>query len=453
MKKIGMSLVLVCTLLLTACSEDAESISGGNSSAQIAVSDSGSSIPANNLSSSADSNSETSSSSVVQEQPQPEKIPLTEKELKDMETTVFWLDCYLGRQLFNDQREYDLKTLLESPESMENHSFDMALGMVMRKCEPDKTKAVESEFVNQLNLYSPQTVQKYIKENFIPDFNISRIDYKKSDHWSAEDNMFSFGFGADGGFIDVPQVVSGYKQGDEYHLIAYGTSKLNMKLPSSENLDFPIKEIVIKNDCLISCKNATERPEWINTAENLYKMLNKEKESWEKVKNVPNPQGGYLRVISGDPGKRLCADTSYFMGSHSVSAGTYYYTFGARGKNDFISYEYNSHGSMVGYLDPNPENMYFVSSGSIIIHDYFKGETYENEYTSYSDGNPPPNAKSTESYTLNGRNISKEEFNSAEVKIFFDNFDDSERTILKCEHDWNNLTLGDLFEIAKVMTD
>ena len=246
----------------------------------------------------------------------------------------------------------------------------------------------------------------------------------------------------------------GYRQGDEYHLIGVFTNysrvtKATMLsyLPT-DYFDIPRKELVIKNDCPMSCKIIDDLPEMLDIAANLFDMVD-----WKNEEYISYSVSRLGGVINGSIGKRMFINFWSELGSAHLMQSAICNTYGASGENDVISL-YNSHDYHI-VTDNVNQTMYDVSDNSITVRDGLRGDTYIHAHHQEPD-------IETEKYLLNDFEISKSEFESAEAVDHFNgiaNFDSimidiyEDRLVYKCEHDFNEVTLADLFEIARIITE
>lgn len=290
-------------------------------------------------------------------------------------------------------------------------------------CKPDNTKTVDGNvFSYQCSLYLPQTIEKYIKDNLMADFDISKLDCKKSEFWSEADGMFSIAqFEAGGGF--------------------FGSLRKEPITLFPENA--AVKEIVLKGGCVILSKNASEIPEWFKTANDLHKSL-----CGEELANIYlDPHNTRWGMENGDMGKRMFIQTGYEQGNMSHMRYSAKYTFGGRGKGDIIScirentFEVN--------MD-NPANQYSVTNCSTHIEDGLMLKIYDCKETKYDGGT----GKNTVSYTLNYQTISENEYKSAAaVKLFDENAAVMISNYDNSEHSFKEMMIGEFYEIAKMITE
>lgn len=238
-----------------------------------------------------------------------------------------------------------------------------------------------------------------------------------------------------------------------------------------------------------------ERAEWVKTAEYLYNTVN-----WnyspESPEIIPMPFPSYIStgVIDGSLGKRVYTNITSYRDEYAPGLSTDYtgkdvlYTYGLHGENDVISCEiyydgYHSSGE-VYYNDRWGVMVNFGNDVSITVEDKFKGETYKHTYSTHTDyyiayddtdhETSVPIIKN-EKFTLNDVEISESDFYSAEIVRYFDEiinldsiyekmadefvdkyFVDFDEDRLLYEHTSSYLdefTLGDLYEMARIMTE
>lgn len=435
---------LAVALSMTACAQNKEPAQSISNISSVQSTSSVSTSSQNVSSTGSETSSETSSEIVSKpSEPEAEKIPLTAAELEELEKKLFFADLSLDRKLFDAYSDYDIKAVLKSPKSLDNGEFDDALYMVAESCESDKTKTVDTEFaVFDVDLYYPQTIEKYIKDNLIEDFDIGKFDYRKSLSWSEEDGMFSISSGEiGGGFIDTPGVIDGYQQNGEYHVYAFGANFCgsSRKEPITS---FPenaaVKEIVLKDSCVISSKIASEIPEWFKTANDIHKML-----LGDKMNDVYlDPYNTKWGVENSDMGKRMYISTGYEQGNTSHMSYSAKYTFGARGKDDIIS--------CVKENAVEFDGVSVVANYSTHIEDGLMLQIYDYIETKYDGGSN----NDTVSYTLNYMEISENEYRSAAaVKLFDENATVMISNYDNSEHSFKEMTIGEFYEIAKMVTE
>ena len=436
-----------CALSLAACGEDSENASGKNSLTHNSDFDTVSSAPESSIS---DLTGDDSEVSATDEQEQLEKIPLTDDELWSMELLLMgWhSDSPLTKLKQQNQEEFDIEAKMN-----DINELDIVLPIMLRDCDADKETVISGEMGDISHyFYSPETVEKHIKKNYLPKFDINNVDYTKSNYWSEEDKAFIKYSGAGGGVENIFSLEYGYRQGDEYYLIGVYTDgamvhkDTKLSYLQTDYFDFPRKELKIKNDCLMSYKSIDDRPAWVDTAANLFSVRD-----WRNAEYSSYLYSS-IGVIDGSLGKRMFIAYEYQIGNVHLITEAACYTYGIRSKNDIIS----CHGShqYITVTDHVNQTMYDVTENSITVRDDFKAEIYKYTYQRSADGE-------TEKYSLNDSEVSKSEFNSAEVVDYFNgivDFDsvtiriDDGRLVYKSEHDFNDITLGDLYEIARIIT-
>lgn len=472
MKKFGISTILALVMLLTACGEDMEKISGADTSNP--------STTATNSSSTTTSISDTSERSTsdltesisdeneTPEQEQLEKIPLTNEELSQIYLSP--LTASFFKTYAKNGKSFDFTVSIDNIEML-----NFIIGRLVQIIEIDEADDYEMIYNDEVMdgqeeyyYFSTETVEKLIQKNFLPSFEISSLDYKKSLYWNAEKDCFKvmdFPDSYNGGERECV-IESGYTAGDYYYLSVvipnngyFNTPDLyRISFLPSEYFEFPRVQLKLKKYSrriedryydvlvLVGFEPVDDRPEWVDAAEILFNTVN-----W-KFTADSSYSFTSMGIIDGSIGKRVfIASWSMLGGAHVIQSATCH-TYGIRGENDVIS----CHSNLENYIitDYETHDMYDVTDGSVTIEDSFKGETYKSTYHKVSNDK-------TETYLLNDSEISKSQFDSAVVVDYFNgivDFDsatirtDDERLVYKYEHDLDNITLADLYEIARIIT-
>ena len=487
-KIIALVVAAACALLLAGCGKETENDTVNNidSAGQGSSSETSSSTSESSASDLTEGEGETSEG----EEQQPveddvEKIPLSIEELNGYgDKQISISDDTI---LFLREREdpFDVSVSIDSIEL-----FNYAVGTLKKIIEPDEADDYEYEYVeNEVGgftteyfYFTPKTVEKLIREIFLPSFKISSIDYTKSAIWNEESGYFKVTV-----FSGIPNyngkeyfIECGYEAGEYWYVIsALSPSYYNafqfepdgIKLPylPSGYFDNPRMQLKFKNTShgrvLVGYEMLEELPEWLEAAELLFNACDWEYESF----SAPAYQS--IGVMDGVLGKRLFIAAGSMLGSIHIINDAVCDTYGIRGKNDIIRYS-TEYGSSVGQiLDDGIVSSATTESDAFTIQDDFKGDTYKYSYSeshmSYfyeSTGEViSSNGSTEEKCTFNGREISKEEFESLDAVAYFSNGLDyiysgmaviaDEHLLYKCEHGLDSITLADLYEMAQIIAE
>ena len=503
----------VLALSLTACGKDTENTSGGVSSmVQSTAADSSSSTAESSTSSLTAGSSDTSSAeNPVEEPPQPKKIPLTGEELREIDIGPISTDFFKTYE--SSGRSFDLTSSIDNIEM-----FDFILGNLVRFIEKDEADYHEwvSDPAWKVDKdcwwFKPETAENLIREKFLPSFKISSVDHTASAHWDTEKGQFkvlyeldSYLDGRGRGQYDYLNE-SGYKTDDYYyinlvplndypmadmHFYAYPSMDEIIKMSDITSEYFAIPRVRVKlkkfakkalyDDyffevfILVGFEPVDDRPEWVHTAEQLFKDNDLENVEMIGINALEENTGFNTQtlrtagVLSAPFGKRIYLYEKQY--TERTLYRDYYHdinTFGMRGKNDNIRYVLFSE-SREGTGDYIGSQYHYIESSTLTCNDILSGVKYVHdieegfiEYYDVSDNNGGVARKDIheESWKLNDKNISEAEYNSAEaVAYFLDSFKGDGKsapyefdTLYSCEVT-DCITLGDYFEMCRIITD
>lgn len=206
----------------------------------------------------------------------------------------------------------------------------------------------------------------------------------------------------------------------------------------------------------VGFKPVDERPDWVKNAAKMLATLN-----CEEVKRYSDDSSNTslqeVGVMDGNLGKRMYIKYFSEMGLRHYTRCDGFMTFGLRGENDIIFFVSALDSNTITYPGTDTEDMRMreIVSNETTIHDNFNGETYSHCSIHDSDEGD------TITYTLNGNEITKYEFDSAQSVVYFKDIgssgnisiEDKSRFIYKCENNFGKLTLANLYDLARVMTD
>lgn len=454
MRKSIAALMLAALALLTACGEGAGSSKTTALSTAGTSSGASSSAPAITPSSSENTSSTLpeDTSSMPPEDKERDKVPLTQGELYELQRTLKNAELLhiLNDYLVNG-REFDF---LASPYSEE--ALRVVLADVMRQNVgiADNADSAQNKYD-----FSPETVEKLIKKNVLLSFDISRAEYPINENGFIEYSPFGGGSG-----LGLIIAESGYKLGDTLYInilrIDSGACDESMELSllPEDYFDIPRRQLVIKGGYVAALKNIDERTELMETAEKMFAVFKAEqRENSENPERVPWNIG----VMDGELGKRMYFFTYLTKMGMQGSRTETFRTFGPGGEKDVITYTTAISSTLAGYTTTETDDDYTINSESILVEDELNGDTYE--YNKQTKSLPDPNApllQNTMTCKLNGSEITEEAFCSARSVAYFKDIDsggyinteDESRFIYKCEKSIDDITLADLYDIARAMT-
>ena len=488
-RTIAMIAAAVLALSLTACGKDTENTSSADAPTQSTSVNSSTSAPKSSTSKTeggtssptAASSDTSSAEKPVEEPPQPKKIPLTDEELREINIGPISTDFFKTYE--RSGRSFDLTTSIDNIEM-----FDFILGRLVRVIETDEADYYERlsdpTWMDDIDYYyfKPETAEKLIREKFLPSFEISSVDHTKSTYWDTEKGQFGVNFAIDGyiggrgrGRYDYLNE-SGYKI-DGYYFInlvplndypmtdvyfewqAIMAEQIKMSDITSEYFAIPRVRVKLKKFAqkspyedvfydtfiLVGFEPVDERLEWVKTAENVYNTM---KNDGIFQDGQPYSAG----VMDGGLGKRIYLSSYSEMGSHRFTRSETIITYGSRDKGDVITVNRHNGGAL-NYMETDPQKMWGETYGGCTIEDKLKDEKYSYsfdvfeyppDYTgSYFEDSPP-------TYKHNGKEISEDEYNSAELVRYFEG---NENKIYTCNDGIDKITLGEYFEMCRIITD
>ena len=519
MKKYGIATILASVMLLTACGKDTEIISGTGTSTQSTVAENNSSSAPASSSGTAESNtssltesSSDTSSEPIEEPPQPEMIPLTKEELHEISISPMSIQFFKSYE--RNSKSFDYTASIDDVEMLD-FVFTRLLFLIETD-EADHYENVEDhdsmDGYTEYYYFTPETAEKLIQEKFFPSFKISSVDYTKSTYWDREIKQFKTAFREDayhGGGLDSFYLYlseSGYRIDDCYYInlvplcdyFGEGYFRIgevdaeHLKLSDIASVYFDIPRVQVKLKkfnvkshwdtdymydyyAFVGFEPVDNRPEWVNTAEQLFK--DNDLENVEMIGLTASEENNgfntlILRtagVLSTPFGKRI-----YLYEKHYTERNLYhdYYhainTFGTRGKNDNIQYLISS-GSREGAGDYTGSQYHYIEDSTLTCNDVLSGVKYIHtveegfvEYYDIANNYRVIDRKDVheESWKMNDKDISEAEYNSAEAVVYFlDNFDGDGKydpyefdTLYSCEVT-DCITLGDYFEMCRIITE
>lgn len=402
-------------------------------------------------------------------EPEEERILLTDEELKNI-SLFYPLLMLQSESLSFDVPEFDLTSSIKKTEEL-----DIALKMlrfIVADDDADSSELIEDVLTN-INIYSfsPETMEKTIRKYFLPSFEIKDVDYTKSEYWNRSNNTFELmGFvraGGDG--IERYHIESGYKKGDCYYLTfvsiadyayknqIYDGFDLKLSQISDEYFDFPRGQLKVKKFTAadrylpLAYNSLDDRPDYMKKASDFFKENNLS--SLETVKtfnsiDFPDDREFFAGVMNGVSGKRMYFGCFHYIYVNTGTSEINLETYGTRGKNDKMTFEYSNSGIMAmhGFSNVTSKN----------ITDHFSSETYTYKFSSKTqyNGNGVEDSTISESCALNNSEISKDRFDSAPVISYFS--DDRTNNcvkdpVLQIEHTPDEMTLNDYYELCKAL--
>lgn len=451
----------VVAMGFTGCGKSAEN---SNQSVHLPQSTT-SSKPASVAQSSVSTPSESGGTSDVQVIPQQEKRQLTAEELAECRATVNELFDNPYMPIFSDGK-FNYSDCIYEP-----GVFEYLLRTFPKRDIPADSEA--SPYIEgRIYTYSPESVQRIIREKFAPDFELSNIDYQKLYYWDEDKKAFDI-FVYDNAYFSPCIVESGYKVGGEYWLnvVPCRNFMLVTKLYelSETYFEIPRKEIRLKDGVIVYCRENDDRPEWVEVAEKFYKDNNLGNEymvgraaSYEYQSIQPKREAG---VISTPLGKRMYLyEQSSVQGSTQFSYSHIISTWGLRGHNDNIKYSISSYG--MGNSGGTPNKYFDRKHTEISFNDVLSDKEYiyylkdDRIDTFEENGEISQEYDYEESWKLNGMDIPEKKFNSEEfVSYFLENFKGDGRydpytfdTLYSCEVT-ESLTLNDYYNICRIIME
>ena len=477
MKKVGLISIVALVTLLTACENNTSNENYIQSTSVVSSSVGVSSNTEENVPvTSSLSSAETSSAEPPVIQEQQKKIPLAQEEY-----------C----NLMSSDRFYYTTNAVESGFDLTNsinnvYTLEYALSILPElggKADDVKSDMPEDfvgDALSSTYLYKPETAENQIRNYLLPSFKIDSIDYKSSDLWDAKNGYIkACNYSSADELRGI--VESAYKFGDYYYANmvlneGYGGESYSGYLSSlnlnEQNLNIPLVQVKFKKITVKSVYGEhdryipigfdpdDQRPEWMKKAQSLFESIDRDK--LENLRNYPSSMQMGVGVMSGNLGKRMYIRYISQMGSHNFTSVNSILTIGARGTNDVILYEYSTNTATTngGLVIDDTATPKEINTIKITIQDSFKGETYA--YYKSSTRNPFGELleELTIKYTLNEKEISEKEYNSAEVtayladaeQLFYDT-GNKERIVFQCENSFENMTLTDFYEICRVITE
>ena len=460
-----------CILSLTACGENQESAGGTGTAGE--STDPVTSTSRTESSSTEATEAKTTETSAEEDGQEPvEKIPLTGDEMSEIviygSTSSFLEQCQEQGITFDFTRSID---------TVEQLNF--IIGRLVKLIKSDEADAQETVpiddglFMEELYyFFEPETMEKLIQDYFLPSFKLDSVNYRRSGYWDAENRYFRV-FVAPDFYNTVDRfcvVENAYLAGDYYYAdaVIYYTPPTNfvkLSLVAADYFDTPRIRLKLKRFSyqsefdesytidqyiVVGFEPLKKRPEWLDAAKMLMNACSWNQEDYGSHLGAEYGVSTYygqssIGVMDGVLGKRMYIASWGDMGSRNHFSDSVCETFGIRGENDSVCYYEFS--QQVIYADPENETMHSRDYSKIMIRDNLRGETYS--YVSNDDGL---------SYTHNGIKISAAEFANADIVAYFNGYNgvlgiSEEQLLYKCEHSLEELTLADLYEMSRIITE
>lgn len=378
------------------------------------------------------------------------KTQLTEEELRSLflQPSMFSL-C---NECVKSSSPFDITISINNLQE-----FNYAIAYLTNQISNDEADLVEYDpnmalFETYYYYFSPETTEKLFQKYYCSSFELNSINYTESPYWDTDKNQFVVETVFDCWQVPVYDgnyyvYENAFKKGDYYYVDAayineykglsdkleknayinniFGDTDynvLNLSDITSDYFDIPrcrLKFKQYKNKeynnneyFLVGCEPLEERPEWLDTAEKLFPSAS-ELFSDENILIDGFNSKVSAGVISTPYGKRIYG----FMYGNIIPNGerNFIKTIGLRGENDEIDYQMSYAGTASG----GPQNS---TSHWIECNDIYSNNEYYYDITELREDIFDENGvflyedkTITETWKLNGKEITSEEFNSADV--------------------------------------